>query len=139
MSDDDFSRQCCETKCVETRHEKTADGGFNQTQELGTILRALAEPRRRHLLYLLEQKQAAELEQLVAQFCCKKEGVPPDDVEPETVESVKTQLQHNGLPMMEGCGLIEYDRRSGAVRLSNPPEILTEILSLCKEFDENEF
>ncbi|WP_449271835.1 DUF7344 domain-containing protein [Haloterrigena turkmenica] len=49
---------------------------------------------------------------------------------------MQTSLAHSDLPKLAENGLVEFDRRSKAVRYSRPPDLLDKMLRLCANFDD---
>lgn len=76
--------------------------------ETGDVLRLLADSRRRRIVAALNQGEDdwVDVETLRRRVA--------DDV--ESPVDWETELHHVTLPMLDDMGLVEYDRRSGAVR-----------------------
>jgi len=102
---------------------------------LDRILAGFGDKYRRYVLYYLDCEESAKTEQLVRQVAAWDADCDLDDVPDERQERVAVQLHHVHLPMLEDLGLIEYDRRSGAVRFGEPPEQLDEFIDLAKSAD----
>lgn len=95
---------------------------------IDTALEVLASARRRQLLgVLMEEADPPEdrtklAEQLAA----------ASDADHETVEA---SLAHHHLPRLADAGVIQYDYRSGGVRLEETVEDLKPLLDLCEEWE----
>ena len=127
----------------DTRTDETlvSDGG-SQTDDdqrmLEGVLRALLNQRRRYTLYFLQATEVSEVDELATHVAAMEQDTDPETVDPDQVEKVQVSLVHSDLPMLEDQGLVEFDRRSSAVRYSRPPELLDKMLSLCATFDTPE-
>lgn len=91
-------------------------------------LAVLASARRRRLFgYLLEEADPptnrAELAERMA---------ANGDAD---LETVMASLAHRHLPRLDDAGVVEYDHRSGGVRLEETAEDLRPLLALCEEWE----
>lgn len=93
------------------------DRDADATDRLSTIFGALAEPRRRYLLYHLSEKsgEVAERSELVA-VVRDAEAAAGDGADGPSADAVTIDLQHGQLPHLDDAGLIDYDHRQGTVR-----------------------
>lgn len=89
----------------------------------------LASSRRRRLLrYLLEETDDGdELDAIAAQLA------RDDPLDKPTIEAT---LVHLHLPKCADAGILEYDRRSGAVRLTEVADELKPLLDACEAWEE---
>lgn len=112
-----------------------ADGGRDP---IDRILLALSEPRCRYLLYFLDERGDAYIED-VARFiaACERDCDPSESPE-DHVEQVKRDLYHVHLPKLADNNIIDYDRRSGAMCFQNPPPNLSSFLELASEVELSE-
>ena len=111
----------------------TSDGGHSLTER---IFGALANKRRRYVLYYLQDHNHMDVETLAHQIAAWEEDLPIEDVPEDVYESVLTNLLHSHLPKLADYGLIEYDARSGTIRYTDVPPLLEEALSLIVLVDK---
>lgn len=84
------------------------------------LLRVVSPCRHRQTLRYLRANDLASVTELAAAIddhCRHSQGLPAE----------VSQLQHNVLPKLEERGLLEYDRRSNAVR-DRTPELVGDVL-----------
>lgn len=93
-----------------------------------TALEILASSRRRQLLHYLLDDADPPLERdvLVDQMAGETTTDP---------ESLAAALAHHHLPRLADAGVIEYDHRSGGVRLDESADDLKPLLELCQEWE----
>lgn len=106
---------------------------MNDTREQGKVnqvIRSLSSPQRRRLIQYFreENRNHADRHELAQALA---------DMEPD-LESADAQLRHQHLPILEKSGLIEYDSRSEAVRLTDRVDTVQPLLDACLEL-EREF
>ncbi|GAB3034624.1 DUF7344 domain-containing protein [Natronobiforma cellulositropha] len=103
----------------------SADPGRARIDE---ALRLLSHHRRRDVLYYLADHDLASLDALATTVVCRETGVSSERVDAAERDPVLVDLYHNHVPKLADCGLVEYDRRSGAIRwsASTPVETLLE-------------
>lgn len=104
------------------------DGGHSLTER---IFGALANKRRRYILYCLHDHTHMNVETLATQIAAWEEDSPIEDIPDDVSNQVFTSLVHAHLPKLVDYGLIEYDDRSGAVRYTDVPSLLEEALALA--------
>lgn len=135
MSDDD---------CVENDPESTGTEGRVPKIELETnggsatlreVLEALADPRRRLVLYYLRDEGTATVDELARQIAAREADAPPEDVPEDRRKRLATELTHTHLPALADSLIVEYDRRSSTVSYSHPPGLLEEVLGLLARLD----
>lgn len=105
----------------------SGDGGHSLTER---IFGALANKRRRYILYSLQDHGHMDVETLATQIAVWEEDLSIEDVPEDIYESVLSNLLHSHLPKLADYGFIEYDPRSGAIRYTDVPSLLEEALSL---------
>ncbi|WP_242695434.1 DUF7344 domain-containing protein [Halomontanus rarus] len=115
------------------------DGGIQEngggSRTLEGVLRALINQRRRYTLYFMQDNEVSDLDELAAHVAAMEQDTDPEVVNTEQADQVRTSLLHSDLPMLEDVALVEFDRRSEAVRYSQPPDLLETLLRLCATFD----
>lgn len=104
---------------------------------LGEVLDCLTSSRRRHILYYLQEHEVVDVDELATQIASREGDIPPQEVTSDHHERIATSLVHTHLPKLADTELIEYDRRSNAIRYANSPSILDKILQLLAQL-ENE-
>lgn len=90
-----------------------SDGG---RPKLDVVFDALSQRRRRYVLYYLQNHEPATVEEVAERVVAWERGVPVADVSSEDYDHVVTDLSHSHLPKLADERIIEYDRRSGAIR-----------------------
>lgn len=105
-------------------------GGVAEQKRLDEVLNVLSESRRRDILFYLRDKRTTELDRLTDHLI---EVRPSWNTEQR--DRLQTTLVHKDLPLMKDSSLIEYDRRSGDICYSNPPESLRTLLNTCEDID----
>lgn len=110
--------------------------GDDDQWKLEGVLRALLHQRSRYTLYFLQGNKVTDLDELATHVAAMEQDTDPAAVGSARVKQVQTSLIHSDLPRLEENGLIEFDRRSKAVRYSRPPDLLEKMLRLCATFDD---
>lgn len=97
-------------------------------KDVDRVLKILASVQRRRLLRHLVDKtdQSADRQEL-ARFLAETSS---------EVESTEIQLIHNHLPRLKEADLIDYDRRSGALRPTRRIEDIERLMDACEELEE---
>lgn len=100
--------------------------------DLDACLRLVADHHRRRILQRLQREAhgATGFGDLVDELSDSRPG--PDDESPDR-ERLAIQLQHTHLPKLADYGVVEYDRRSGAVRYQPDPLLEMVLDSLPEE------
>lgn len=127
MSDDDIGQS-------EEQETPVPNGGMRPL--LGRVFAALANRRRRYVLYCLRDHDQAQVEDLAVQITAWEEDCPIPEAPVEDVERVRSELVHSHLPKLEDYDLIEYDPRSETVRYTYPPSLLEEAVELSATFEK---
>lgn len=107
------------------------DGGGR----MDTIYTLLGERRRRYLLYLLEDDDYGNVEELALQIAAWEREEPITAVPEPARRSVHVSLVHTHLPMLADHAVVDYDLRSGDVVID---EAFGELKSLLDQFRETE-
>jgi len=108
------------------------DGG---RAPLDRAFEALADTRKRYVAYHLLDVGGADVQELAehvaARECDGTVTAAPED----HAEAVRLDLYHNHLPKLDALDVVEYDRRSGAVRYRELPQAFEELATLARELD----
>lgn len=107
------------------------DGGV----ETSTFMEALANERRRYVLYYLQANEHAELEEVAEQVAAWETGKSPEELDEQTRRNVRVSLYHSHLPKLEKTGFIGYDHRHGSMHFRSPPEPIERFLDYCSEIE----
>lgn len=76
----------------------------------------LAAERRRFVVRVLEVADGpVGVEELVRRVGSLERGGSPDDLEAETIETLRLRLFHVHLPELSAAGVIEYDSDTGTI------------------------
>lgn len=110
------------------------DGGIYRLDE---IFEALSHQHRRFILYYLRNHEVVSVDELARGIAAMEAECPPDAVSAHENERMVTRLVHTHLPKLEDARFIEYDRRSRTVRYTEPPTLLTKILSVLAEVERD--
>lgn len=83
--------------------------------ELEEVFRALADKRRRHVLFCLKEHQSVSLADL-AEFVAEREkGKHLTEISSEAVRDVYFTLYHNHVPVLEKADLVHYEQEEDLV------------------------
>ena len=110
-----------------------SDGGRSPVER---ILESLRSTHRRYLLYHLQDDGTSTLAEAARWVAARDLGCGPDEVPAELHERFKTDLYHTHLPKLTDLHIIDYDERTGAIRLRDPPDKLDAFLALTRDEDE---
>ena len=87
---------------------------------------ALSDPRRRHALYYLRERESAPLDELATVLAgwlnAREDGAGVATSEDR--ERVRVGLHHGQLPSLSAAGFVRYDPGSGEVALDELPEFV---------------
>ncbi|MGQ3722646.1 MULTISPECIES: DUF7344 domain-containing protein [Natrialba] len=97
------------------------------------LLLILSHHRRRDVLYYLSEHELASIESLATKITAHELDCSSSDVTPDDRKPVLIDLYHNHLPKLTNSGLIEYDRRSGAIKWSLESSHIHSLLEQCYE------
>lgn len=109
------------------------DGGGGP---LDRILTSLKKPRRRYLLYYLNEQEHAHIAESAQYIAACEWECELEDIPAEAHENVKIDLFHVHLPYLADFDLIEYDPQNGDIRFRDPPDKLLEFLDLAKSTED---
>lgn len=112
--------------------EAEGDGGVTT---LEAIFGCLLDPRRRFVLYYLQDHETTTVDELARQVAAWETGVPLEEVDADRHRRIVTELVHTHLPKLAEALFIEYDHRSGSVRYTEPPALLDEVLRLLAQLE----
>lgn len=99
------------------------------------LLGALADARRRYVLYYLRDERQASLTETARQVAAWDCDRPLSAVRDETLEDVEIQLYHVHLPVLEEADILEYDERSEQLVFRDPPSLVESCLDQCVDDD----
>lgn len=116
----------------EPKTELIPNGGVST---LDDALAVLANPKRRIVLYYLQEHEFATVEDLSCQVAAWETGAEPDEVPSDAFERATAELVHTHLPKMAIALFIEFDDRSLIVRYTEPSLILDNVLRVVKKLD----
>ncbi|AEH37450.1 DUF7344 domain-containing protein [Halopiger xanaduensis] len=102
------------------------------------LLAALADVRRRYVLYYLRNEHQASLTETARQVAAWDCDRSPSAVRDETLEGVEIELYHVHLPMLEEADVLEYDERSEQLVFRDPPSLVECCLDQCLDGDLEE-
>lgn len=107
---------------------------------LGELCHFYGSRRRRALLSALaefddhqDDPTVVEYDELAAATVAHEEACSRDDVPKQKLRSAKSGLRQNHLPLLESYGLIDWDDRSGAVRIYEHFDGFLELLATLHE------
>lgn len=131
-SDDDNGGRMGEFKAVMDQCNTVSDGGVTP---LDRVLEGLADPRRRYLLYYLNERESCGIDEAAQYVAACERECDLEEVPAKATERVKINLFHAHLPKLDEYNLVEYDQRSKEMRYRDPPDSLSEFLKLAKDMD----
>lgn len=105
---------------------------------LDAVLQCLVHPRRRHILYLLQDTPIVTEADLANHLALLETEESTGEILDKTLEGIRIELRQNHLPHLEDARLIEYDRRSETVRYTDPPKLLELALRFTERFETND-
>ena len=114
--------------------EIIVDGG---RAALDRVLEALSQEQDRHVLYHLVDNESAEFDELVDVVAAAEIGTSAEVARDDERTEIRTKLHHVRLPKLEDLGVVEYDKRNGAVRYRSPPPHFEEFLQLAQHLEED--
>lgn len=110
------------------RGPAVADGGL----QINEVIDALADERRRSVLYYLKDRENADLEEVTEHVATRETEIAADELDERTMMNTRIELYHAHLPKLEAAGIIGYDRRQGSVRLQYLPAPVERFLEYCE-------
>lgn len=99
---------------------------------------ALANERRRYVLYYLRDVESAEFDDVVERVATWETGSAPEALDERTRNTIRIDLQHAQLPKLEEAGLIGHDRRHGSVCFQHLSDSLEQLLEYCATVELSE-
>lgn len=118
----------------EDRAGLVGDGGI---ATLEVIFSCLTNPKRRFVLYYLQDREIVTVDELAEQVAGWETETPPAEVETEHRERIAEELVHTHLPRLADALFIEYDPRSNTIRYTDPPALLDEVLRLTAQLEND--
>lgn len=123
---------------------RNADGNPSSSEGKGGVgnervdetLEALSSRYRRDILRYLKNHDVVEVAEFARYLTATQKGISPDAVSKRERQLVAVALVHTHLPKLEDGRFIEYDRRSGMVRYTEPHPLLQEIVSIPEQFEQ---
>lgn len=111
----------------------TATGGLTRND----TFEVLSNRRRRYMLHYLKgsEERARELSDISTQVAAWENEIDPDSITYADRKNVHTSLYQFHAPKMERAGIIEYNRPSGTIRLTDEGERLEMYLETVDERD----
>lgn len=104
----------------------------SRSQKLDILFDVLTDQRRRYVLYYLQQQGGAvDTESLATQLAAWEDACSVDEVDDERRQRMFTDLYHTHLPKLEGAGVIDYDERTGTIRLWEHADLLRNVLRVA--------
>ncbi|RKD97551.1 DUF7344 domain-containing protein [Halopiger aswanensis] len=107
----------------------------DRAARIDELLTALADARRRYVLYYLRDERRASLTETARQVAAWDSDRSPTAVRDETLEDIEIQLYHIHLPMLEEADILEYDDRSEQLVFRDPPSLVECCLDQCLDDD----
>jgi len=99
---------------------------------LDRAFEALEHPRRRVLLYCLREQERIDVGELADRIAAQERENEDRAQLGEAAGNVEAALIHHHLPKLDEYGIVDFDRRSGTVRFSRPPDPLAELLDVAE-------
>ena len=119
------------------QHEQPAETLALSSEQLDTLLRALAaEPRRMLYTYLAEHDAATvtELTDVVVGWV----NARGRDADACNWDDTRTALHHRHLPVLDDAGIVTYDADQQTATLASLPPSTSEILATITDMDTAE-
>lgn len=102
-----------------------------------SVMRVLAHPTRRFLLYYLRSEDVASVGDMATAIAGVQLDTARNDIPDDHLERVERNLIHNHLPKLQQADFLEYDSRTKTMRFANPPGLLEEFLDLLTEIGKD--
>lgn len=104
-----------------------ADGG----RRFDEVFQALADRRRRHVLYHLRHEKQASVTEVAEQIAAWERDCPAEEVPDHVIDDLQISLYHQHFPKLQEGGAIEFDARSEVVVYRDPPDLVDHCLDFC--------
>lgn len=113
-----------------------AAGSSTDTLSRDDVFDVLSNRRRRYMLHYLQQNgEVASLGEVAEKVAAWENGTAVEDVTSDQRKRVYTSLQQFHLPKMDEHGVVEFDRRAGAIELSEAAGDVDIYLEVIDEYD----
>lgn len=113
----------------------TRNGAFESTaMELDGAIKVIADEQRRRVLYYLRDEGVATVDDLVRHLADDL-ATPSEESHVDRREHLRTRLLHVHLPHLVAADVIQWDRRSEAVRYEAPSDVLSLLVRLCARYE----
>lgn len=123
------------------RSRGTAEEGVDSKSKLPLeiVFRALANRRRRTILYYLtERMRPVPLEELVNQIAAQESETHEADISAEVYERVALDLYHTQLPKLVEWGIVEHEEDLNLITVAETLRPLDEYLRLAEQHDRRQ-
>lgn len=114
--------------------EINGDGGDKmvngRTNQVNRYLEVLTDSRRRHALYYLNEHrgEVTTIDELARQVKVFESEYSVDTLVKDEYADVRRELYHKHLPQLADYGIINYDSRSGDIRVNHLSRLLLILL-----------
>lgn len=113
------------------------DGSGPNDLSKDTVFSILRNPRRRHVLEVLKREGgASDVRTLTEEVAALENDVEPSELRYRQRKAVYTSLYQTHLDKLDDAGIVEYDKRSGEVSLTDAVAICDAYLNLDVDEDE---
>jgi len=109
--------------------------GRDQQLSRDDAFEMLSNRRRRYVLHYLQETGDTELSDLAEQVAAWENDSSVPELSASERKTVYTSLQQFHLPKMDDTGVVEFDRRDGAVELTEAASGLDIYLEVVDEYD----
>lgn len=109
-----------------------ADGLAGALPRLNQYFDALSNERRRYLLYYLQGRATASVDDLARAVVARETARPPGSLAEDDYANAMSELHHKHLPRLVDYGLVEYDPRSRQVRFRESNRTFAALLWLSQ-------
>lgn len=99
------------------------------TLRLNHVFEALANPRRRYLLYTLLRGDELSLEEIARSVTAWEKDVPVETVTDEEAERTYVALYHSHIPKLVEADIVEFERTTETIRRANNAEQVLNVLA----------
>ena len=122
-----------EGKMTDDRSKEAPSSWDSETNggsdELDSVLHAIRNRRRRHILYHLQDHEVSQIDDLALAAC--QAECDRSDVDDEQLNRMSATILHSDLPALQEGGFIDYDQRSQTARYQTPSRLLEMFLRIC--------
>lgn len=107
--------------------------------ELDHVFQALAESRRRYLVYTLKSKTEWELPEIAAKVASWEMNIPEHEIPDEEIELIYASLYHTHVPKLVDEGVLTFDSKDETIRPGpNAPQVLTALAGAGASLDSRQ-